>query len=96
MGREMFGQAFAHFPRQVQPSKTRVFLLQGFHDAQALAVVLESAVALHQPVQDGFTLVAKGGVAQIVCQRDGLGQIFIQTQRTSDITRYPGDFHRMS
>src|SRR2546427_475141 len=56
----VFGQSFADFPRQIQPGKSGIFLLQLLDDAQALAIVLEAAVVFHQFVEDHLALWPKG------------------------------------
>ena len=91
----VFGQSLADFPRQIQPGKTGVFLLQFLDDPQALAIVLKPAVVLHQFIEDHLALMAEGRVPQIVRQRDGFGQVFIQLQGTGDVAGDGGDFHRM-
>ena len=83
---------FAHFPGQVQAGKAGIFLLQFLDDAQALAVVLEAAVAAHQPVQHRLALVAEGRMAEVVRQRDGFGQVLVQAQGARDVAGDGGDF----
>src|SRR5687768_7961227 len=53
----MLHQSLAHLPRKIKSRKARILLLQFFHYAQTLVVVLETAMAFHQPVQRGFTIV---------------------------------------
>ena len=95
IGGVMLGQAFAHFPRQIQAGKIRIFLLQFLDDAQAVAVVLEAAVAFHQARQHRFALVAERRMAEVVRQRDGFGQVGVQPQRAGDVARDGGDFNRV-
>jgi len=88
----MFHQAFAHFPCQIQAPEAGIFLLQFLDDAQTLAIVLETAVPLHQPVQNLFAVMAEGRMTEVVRQRNGLGQILIEPERTGDATGDGGDF----
>lgn len=60
---------------QVQPC---ALPFQPFHHAQALLVVAEAAK--HPMIQRVFADVPKGRVPQIMPQRDGFGQIFVQPQ----------------
>ena len=95
VGGEVLCEAFANLPGQVQAREAGVFLLDFLDDPQALAVVFEAAAVLHQAVQRGFTPVPERRVAQVMGQRDGLGQIFIQQERPSDIPRNGRDLHRV-
>ena len=53
-------QALADFPTQVQAREARVFLLEFLDDPEALPVVLEAAVFLHQTGEDHLTFVTEG------------------------------------
>ena len=46
----------------------------------------------HQPVQHGLALVAEGGMAEIMGQRDGLGQVVVEFERGGDVAGDGGDF----
>src|ERR1035437_8663103 len=91
----MLGKAFAHFPRQVQAGKPRILLLQFLDDAQALAIVFEAVEILHQPIEHRLALVTERGVAEVVCQRNGLGEVLIKLERAGDVARNGGHLHRM-
>ena len=80
----MFQYAFAGFKAQIQTVKLRVALFQTVHHAQALQVVLETAVSGHAFVQRVLPGVTKRCVAQVVRQGDGFDQIFMQTQSTCE------------
>ena len=60
-----------HLPGQVQPFAA----FQHLHHPQALFVMAEAV--FRQAVEGSFAAVAKGGMAQVVSQSDGLGQILI-------------------
>ena len=46
-------------------------------------------------VQNGFALVAERRMAEVVRERDGLGEIGVQPQRAGDVARDGGDFNRV-
>ena len=71
--------AVAHFPGQVQSGS---LLLQPLHHPQGLPEVGEAAG--HDGVEQPLSRVAEGGVAQIVAQGDGLGQVLVQRQPPGD------------
>jgi len=64
-------------------------------DAQALAIVLEPPMLFHEPTQDGLAFVAERGMPQIVRERDRLGQVLIELERTRNVPRDTGHFHSM-
>jgi len=95
VGGVMLREAFADFPGKVKAGEGGVFLLDLFHDAQAVHVVFEAAAAAHEPGQFGFPLVTEGGMAEVMGEGDGLGQVGVQLQRAGDIPRDGGHFHGM-
>src|SRR6185503_19138858 len=92
---EVLDQALAHLPRQVQAREAGIFLLQHFDDAKALAVMLEAAMLLHQPVERRLASVAEGRMAEVMRQRDGLSEVFIELEGAADIAGDGSDFHRV-
>ena len=56
-------QALTRLRRQVQAAEIRVALLEQIDDPQALPIVIEAPVVLHQLGQDGFPGVTEGRVA---------------------------------
>src|SRR4051812_46639463 len=91
----MFYQAFTSFPREIQPRKTRILLLQLLDGAQAMPIMLESTLPFHQPVEHSFALMPERRVAQVMSQRNRLSQIFVQLQSSADVTRDRRNFHCM-
>src|SRR4026207_973403 len=71
--------AVAHLPRQVE---ALAVVLQHVDDAQALLVVIEPAG--NEIVQHPLAGVAERRVAEIVSERDRLGQLFVQPQHLGD------------
>ena len=83
----MLGNAFQAFPGQVQPVEFGIVPFQPGDDAHGLGVVIEPAIGDHQRLHRVFTGMAKGGVAQIMGQGHGLGQIGVQVQHAGDGAR---------
>ena len=83
----MLRQAFANFPCKIETREIGIFLFQFLDDAQALAVVFETAVAFHQAIQNRLAFVTEWGMTEIVRQCDGLRQIGIQFQSAGDVAR---------
>jgi len=76
----MFEHPFTGFKAQIQPIKIGVALFEFVHHPQALQVVLKTTVFGHARVECVLSCMAKRCVAQVVCQRNGFDQIFIQAQ----------------
>ncbi len=73
-------QALEHFPRQVEPVELGIFQLEFLHDAQALRVVAKAAVAGHELVQRFLAEMAEGRMAEVVRERDGLGEVLVEAE----------------
>ena len=82
--RAVLQNAFAGFKAQVQAVESRVALFQFIDHAQTLQVVLETTVLAHAGIQGILPRVAKRGVTQVVRQRNGFGQVFVQAQAARD------------
>ena len=67
--------AVAHLPGEVEPLAS---LFQPVHHPQGLLVVGKTAG--HEGVEQPLSRVTKGGVAQIVTQRNSLGQVLVKAQ----------------
>ena len=80
----MLENAFAGLERQVQAVELRVALFQLVHHAQALQVVLKTAEGGHAVIQRILPGMAKRRVTQVMRQRDGFDQVFVQPQRARD------------
>jgi hypothetical protein len=72
--------ALARFEHQVQAVEGAVALFEAIDDAQALQVVLEAAMPLHALVERILAGVAERGMAEVVGQRDGFGQVVVETR----------------
>ncbi len=86
----MARDAVAHFPGEIQSLPS---VLEHVHDPQALFVVTEPAG--HEPVDDALTGVAERRMAEIVTERDGLGELFVQPQHFRDAARDLRDLQRV-
>ena len=82
--------AVAHLPGQVEALP---ILLELVHHPQALHIVLEAAG--RELVECPLSGVAEGGVAKVVGEADGLGQVLIEPQRPGDGAGDLGDFQRV-
>ncbi len=88
----VFENALASLESQVQPIEGAITLLQFIDNGQALQVVLESAVLAHAGIQRVLPGMTERRVAEIVSQRNGLGQIFVSAQVAGNRTGNLGDF----
>ncbi len=78
----MLDDALAHFEGQVQAGKAGVAALERFDDAQGVKIMIEAiAEAAHLAIQLVFTGMRKRRMADIVAQRESLGEFFIEPQR---------------
>ena len=65
----------AHFPREVQPT---AIVFEHVDDAEALFVVIE--LTGHDRAEDAFPRMPEWRVPEIVPERDGFGELFVQAQ----------------
>ena len=80
----MLHDALAHFEGQVQSGEARVAVFEGLDDAQGVKIVIEAlAEAAHLAVQFVFAGMREGRMADVVAERQGLGQVFIERERQS-------------
>ena len=93
VGGGMLGKAFADLEGEVQAGERGVFLLEALDDAEALAVVLEPAVVAHELVEGVLTLVAVGGVAEVMSEGDGFGEVLVDAEGAGDVAGDGGDLH---
>src|SRR5262249_43506252 len=77
----MLDDALAHFERQIETGKIEVPLLKMFDDAQRMQVVVEeAAVHTHDFVEFSFTRMPKRRMADVMHQRERLGQLRVRTE----------------
>ncbi len=82
--------AVADLPRQVQAGPAA---LQPLHDSQALLVMRESL--RQQLCQRVLAPMAERRVAQVVTERDGFRQVFVEVERAGDGAGNLGHFQRV-
>ena len=75
----MFADPVADLPGQIQ---ALAVALEDIDNAEALLVVLETA--RHEGGHDALAMVPERGVAQVVAEGDGLGQVFVERERLGD------------
>src|SRR5665213_1446332 len=83
----MLDGAFERFPGQVEPIEIRVAVLERRQDAQRLVVMRKAAVLAHGLVERLLAGMAEGRVAEVMRQRQRLGEMLIQAQRPRQAAR---------
>ncbi len=73
--------SFQGLPGQVQPVPFRIAALELGHHPEGLDVVVEPAIGLHEHLQLILAGMTERGMAQVVGERDGLGEINVQAER---------------
>src|SRR5690606_9982693 len=82
-------------PGEVETGERGVAPLESRDDAQALPVVVEPAHVPRELVEGLLARVPERWMAQVVRQRDRLGQVLVQAQRASDAGGHLGDLERV-
>ena len=95
VGRAVLQNALTRLERQIESVKLRVTLLQLINHAQALQVVLKAAKRRHAVVQRVLPGMAKRRVTEIMRQRNGFNQVFVELQRTRNRAPELRHFQRM-
>ena len=80
-------QPLQRLPGQVQTVELGIAPLQPRHDPQRLCVVVEAAPVRHLLVERILAGMAERRVAEIVDERNGLGQILVDLQSAGQSTR---------
>jgi hypothetical protein len=92
----MFDDALSQLEREVEAGESGVPLFEMLHDAQRVQVVIEPiAEPLHLAVQFLLAGVRERWVSHVVRQREGLGQILVQSERHRDRPCQLGHFNRV-
>ena len=95
-GAIMLCDPFKALPCQVQPVPLCIMALKRCHNADRLRIVIKPAKRLHQSVKRVLASMAKGRVAQVMRQRDCLGEFRIESKCAADRARHLCHFNRMS
>ena len=69
----MLDDAFERLPRQVEPVELGIAAFETGQDSQCLIIVRKAAEPRHLGIQRFFASMAKGGMAEVVSERQGLG-----------------------
>ena len=77
----MLDHPFQRFPGQVQAVEARIGIFELGQDAKRLLVMAEAAIRLHHLGQALLARMAEAGMAEIVRQRHGFGQVFVEAER---------------
>ena len=86
---------FQRFPGQVEAVEGGIAALQVGDDAQRLGVVVEAAEAAQGLVERPLAGMAERRMAEIVRQRQRLGQVLVEAERAGERAGDLGDFQRM-
>jgi hypothetical protein len=81
-------QPFQHFKGEVKPVKARIAAFKLGDHPQALGVVIEAAICGERPIEGALTGMAERRMAQIVGERQRLGQILVESERPRDRSGY--------
>src|SRR5512133_1077933 len=76
--RRVLHKPLSHLERKVQPVEIGITLLKLIHDPQRLAIMFESAVIVHQPVQNFLSGMAKRCMPQIMSKSKCLCLLLIE------------------
>jgi hypothetical protein len=88
-------QPFERLPRQVEAVEGGIAALQIGDDAQAVRIVVETADAAQSLLQRALAGMAEGRVAEIVRQRQRLGEVLVEPERAGERAGDLGDLQRM-
>ena len=92
----MLDQAFDGFPREVEAVEARVAPLEQRHHADGLGIVIETAELRHFGIQRAFAGVTEGRMAEVMGERQGLGEVLVEPERARDCTGDLRHFQRVS
>jgi hypothetical protein len=92
----MLDQSFEHFPGEVEPIEACIFAFKLGDDAERLCIVVEATGIRHRGVERTLSGMAEGRVAEIVGERERLGQILVEPEPPRHRARDLGDFQAMS
>src|SRR5882672_3772147 len=89
--------SFADFESQIQAAEGGIALLEIFHDAQSMKIVIEEQTVLaHGGVERFFSGVAKRRMADVMNQGERLSEIGVEVERSGDGARDLRDFKAVS
>jgi hypothetical protein len=91
----MFLQSFKHLMGEVEPLTLGITLLEDLHDPEALLVMIEPALILHEAVERFLSGVAERRMSQVMGKGDGFRKVFIQTECPCDRSADRSNLDRM-
>jgi len=94
-GTIVFDDAFERFPGQIEAVEIRIAVLQRGHDAQGLRIMIKSAVIFQTGIQCPLASVTERGMAEIMRQRQRLGEILVEPELTGKRAGNLRDFQRV-
>ena len=91
----MLDQPFERLPGQVEPVEGGVAPLERGHHPQRLGIVIEAAAGLEAAVERALAGMAERRMAEVVGQRQRLGQVLVEPERARERAGDLGDLERM-
>ena len=92
----MFDDAFADFEGEIEAGEVEIAVFELLDDAQGVKVVVEAgAVGAHEFAELAFAGVAEGRMADIVDERESLGEFAVEAESGGNGARDLGDFKGM-
>jgi hypothetical protein len=89
----MFDDAFADFKGEIEAGIHGVAVLVVFDDVEGVDVVLEAETEAGKDAIEGFFAgVGKGGVADVVSEGEGFGEVFVDAEDAGGGAGELGDF----
>src|ERR1700740_796620 len=92
----MLDDPLANFKRKIQAVEAKIAVLELFHDAQRVQIVVETAaVRTHQLIELSLTRMTKRRVADVVNECECLHEFRIQSESAGDGAGDLGDLQRV-
>ena len=91
----MLDQAFERLPGEIEAVEARIFLFQLGDHAQRLGVVVEAAGAAHRGVERALAGMTERRMAEIVGERQRLGEVLVDAKRPRNGAGDLRDFETM-
>ena len=95
IGAVVLDQALERLPGEIEPVEGGIAALEPGHDPERLGIVVEAAIGRHQPIELALAGMAERRVAEIMGERDGLGQILVEPEHAGDRAGDLRHFDRM-
>ncbi len=92
----MLDQTFQRFPGEVEAVDARLVLLKFGDHAERLGIVVEAAGARHGGVQSALAGMAERRMAEIMGERERLGQVLVDCEGTRESAGDLRDFQAVS